>query len=108
MISIPMLFTLVLLGIAARISILKNFTFQVTLCGNSIQFIAEAIKIKLLLVVSKTEAGRFVCEELLFWEITKYPSNTRCLPNVGSMLGSHRRRWTNIEPALGQTLLFAG
>ena len=87
MIAIPMLFTLVLLSIAARISILKYFTFQVTLCGNSIQFIVEAIKIKLVLVVSKTEAGRFVFKALLFWEITQYPANKRCLPNVGSLLG---------------------
>ena len=29
-------------------------------------------------------------------------------PNAGLMLGQHRRRWANIEPALGEHLVFAG
>ena len=36
------------------------------------------------------------------------PANTIHCPIVGSMLGQRRRRWTNIEPALGQCLVFAG
>ena len=35
-------------------------------------------------------------------------ANTRRPPNVGSMLGQRRRRWTNIEPTLGERLVFAG
>ena len=37
-----------------------------------------------------------------------YPPNTRCSANAGSMLGQRRRRWTNIEPAFAEYLLFAG
>ena len=29
-------------------------------------------------------------------------------PNVGSMLGQRRRRWTNIDPTLSQLHLFVG
>ena len=36
------------------------------------------------------------------------PANTVQCPIVGSMLGQRRRRWTNIETALGQCLVFAG
>ena len=36
------------------------------------------------------------------------PANTIHCPIVGSMLGQRRRRLTNIEPALGQCLVFAG
>ena len=36
------------------------------------------------------------------------PANTIHCPIVGSMLGQRRRRWTNIDPALGQCLVFAG
>ena len=39
---------------------------------------------------------------------TYYPANTIDCAIVGSMLGQRRRRWTNIEPALGQCLVFAG
>ena len=34
--------------------------------------------------------------------------NTRHSPNVGLMLGQRRRRWTNIEPTLGESHVFAG
>ena len=37
-----------------------------------------------------------------------WPSNTRHCPNVGSILGHRLRRWSNIEPTLGQFLIFAG
>ena len=36
------------------------------------------------------------------------PVNTRRSPNAGSMLGQRRRRWANIEPALGECLVIAG
>ena len=36
------------------------------------------------------------------------PANTIHCPIVGSMLGQRRRRWINIEPALGHCLVFAG
>ena len=35
-------------------------------------------------------------------------ANTRRLTDVGTMLVQRRRRWTNIEPALVQRLVFAG
>ena len=35
-------------------------------------------------------------------------ANTRHRPNVGPMLGQHRRRWLNIGLALGRWLVFAG
>ena len=38
----------------------------------------------------------------------KRPVNTKRWPNAGSMLVQRRRRWTNIEPALGQRLVFLG
>ena len=34
--------------------------------------------------------------------------NTKLWPNIGLMLGHRRRRWPNINPALGQSFLFAG
>ena len=34
--------------------------------------------------------------------------NTRCLRNAGLMLGQRRRRWPDINPALGQRPVFAG
>ena len=36
------------------------------------------------------------------------PANSRRSPKVGLMLGQRRRRWTNIEPTLGERLVFAG
>ena len=33
------------------------------------------------------------------------PANMRLSPNVGTMLGQRRRRWTNIEPTLGERLV---
>ena len=36
------------------------------------------------------------------------PSEHKHWPNVRSMLGHRRRRLVNIEPALGQCLVFAG
>ena len=36
-----------------------------------------------------------------------YPANTIHRPNVGTMLGQRRRRWTNIVPALGWCIVFA-
>ena len=36
------------------------------------------------------------------------PANARRLPNVGSVLVQRRRRWANIEPTLGERLVFAG
>ena len=35
-------------------------------------------------------------------------ANTRYLSGVGLMLGHRRRRWANINPTLGQSLVFAG
>ena len=34
-------------------------------------------------------------------------ANTRGSPNAGSMLGHRLRRWPNIEPALGEPVVFA-
>ena len=39
---------------------------------------------------------------------SKYQVHTGLWPNVGLMLGQRRIRWTNINPTLGQSLLFAG
>ena len=39
--------------------------------------------------------------------IPKTPQQTRW-PNVCSMLDQRRRRWANIEPTLGQSLVFSG
>ena len=36
-----------------------------------------------------------------------HPAGTRHRPDDGSMLGQRRRRWTNIDPSLGQCLVFA-
>ena len=36
------------------------------------------------------------------------PADTRHWPNVGSMLADRLRRRPNIEPTLGQRLVFAG
>ena len=36
------------------------------------------------------------------------PANTRRCPTAGLMLVHRRRCWSNIKPALGQCLLFAG
>ena len=36
------------------------------------------------------------------------PANTRRRPNAELMLGQSRRRWANINPTLGQGLVFAG
>ena len=36
------------------------------------------------------------------------PANTKNRPNAGSMLGQRLRRCSNIEPTLGQFLVFAG
>ena len=36
------------------------------------------------------------------------PANTRRWPSVGLMLDQRRRRWANINPALGQRPVFAG
>ena len=35
-------------------------------------------------------------------------ANTRRLLKIGSMLAHRLRRWANIEPALGERLVFAG
>ena len=40
------------------------------------------------------------------WLSAAIPANTRHSPNVGSMLGQRRRRWTIIEPTLGECLVF--
>ena len=37
-----------------------------------------------------------------------YPANTRHSPNAVSMLAHRLRRWSNIETALGECLVFAG
>ena len=37
-----------------------------------------------------------------------FPANTRRSPIVGSMLVQRRRRWANIEPTMGEHLVFAG
>ena len=37
-----------------------------------------------------------------------FPANTGHLPNAVSMLAHRLRRWTNIETALGECLVFAG
>ena len=44
------------------------------------------------------------------WEsrLTFPQANTSHWPNVGLMLVQRRRRWTNINPTLGQYLVFAG
>ena len=41
------------------------------------------------------------------WSPT-FTANTRCLPSAGLMLAQRRRRWANIDPALGEHLVFAG
>ena len=38
--------------------------------------------------------------------ITNLPANTRCSPEVGSMLCQRRRRWTGIEMTLNERPLF--
>ena len=42
------------------------------------------------------------CNTLAASSGTLYPANTRRSPNVGTMLGQRRRRWTNIVPTLGE------
>ena len=44
------------------------------------------------------------------WSIVSVncPAGMSRRPNAGSMLGRRRRRWTNIEPALGRRLMLAG
>ena len=37
--------------------------------------------------------------------IYAYPANARQSTNVGTMLGQRRRRWANIVPALGESLI---
>ena len=37
-----------------------------------------------------------------------HPANTKSLSKVGSMLAHRLRRWSNIEPTLGERLVFAG
>ena len=56
-----------------------------------------------------------ICQNLMsvdvrFWLIKTilFPANTRHWPNAGSMLAHRLRRWSNIDPALGQCLVFAG
>ena len=44
----------------------------------------------------------------LHWPRTSLPSKHETLPNAGLMLGQRRRRWANINPALGQRLVLAG
>ena len=44
----------------------------------------------------------------LWWTHDAAPANTIRWPNVGSKLGRRRRRWANIEPTLGQRIVFAG
>ena len=36
------------------------------------------------------------------------PANKRRSPNTGLMLAHRLRRWSNINPALGERLVFAG
>ena len=38
----------------------------------------------------------------------KYPADTRHSPKVGLMLAHRLRRWSNIQPALCECLVFAG
>ena len=45
---------------------------------------------------------------LITWEVSNIPANTRRGPNAGLMLGQRRRRWANINPALGPRLVLAG
>ena len=40
--------------------------------------------------------------------LTLYPANMRNYPIPGLMLGQRRRRCTNIDPAMGQGIVFAG
>ena len=40
--------------------------------------------------------------------ITNLGKNARFPPNVESMSGHRRRRWPNIEPALGKHIVIAG
>ena len=37
-----------------------------------------------------------------------HPVKTRHPPNVGSMLGQRLRRWPNIKPAMGRSLVLTG
>ena len=53
-----------------------------------------------------TDTGR--CNISHDVECADFPANTRYSPNAAPMLGQRRRRWTNIGPALGQSLVFAG
>ena len=40
--------------------------------------------------------------------VNDFSANMRQSPNVVSLLGQRRRRWTNIEMTLGECLVFAG
>ena len=40
--------------------------------------------------------------------IAYIPANTRRSPNVGLLLAHRLRRWPNINPTLGERLVFAG
>ena len=44
-----------------------------------------------------TEPGSYASRPLC-----RYPENASHSPIAGSMLGQRRRRWANIDPALGQ------
>ena len=37
-----------------------------------------------------------------------YPENMIHWPNVGSILGQRRRRWTDIDPTLAQFIMLTG
>ena len=39
---------------------------------------------------------------------TEETADTMSSPNAGLMLSQRRRRWTNIEPTLGQRLISSG
>ena len=43
---------------------------------------------------------------LKFTHVGSIPANTIRSPNVGSMSAHHLRRWLNIEPTLGEHLVF--
>ena len=65
-----------------------------------------AVVIVWILWQTKTDLS-VILRRMLAAVLLHHPANTRRSPNVGSIMGQRRRRWANIEPTLGERLVFA-
>ena len=68
-------------------------------------YVPQYTRDRIMLRNQVSRSNKIVLRSQFYWRI---PANMRRPHEVGSMLVQRRRRWTSIEPALGEYLVFAG